>query len=133
MNKNGFTLVELLVVIVLLVAIMGVSIFGIQKINDKVKLKNLKRIKTQVELSAKVYYTNYSVYEQYLLNNPDKSKCTRLYVLESKGLIDIDLTNPYDGKRIPGNLCIMSQVNDEGIVEHHFEYIDNLINEYENK
>ena len=131
--KKGFTLVELLVVIVLMVSIMGFSVFGIQKINEETKLKNLRRIKTQVELSAGVYFANYSIYEQELLNDPTKEKCTRLYVLESKGLIDIDLVNPYDGKRIPGNLCIMSKVNDKGIVEHHFEYIDNLIEEHEEK
>ena len=45
MNKKGFTLTELLVVIMLLITVMGVSILGMKKISDESKIKNLKRIK----------------------------------------------------------------------------------------
>ncbi len=133
MNKKGFTLTELLIVIVLLIVVMGSTILNMQKISEESKIKNLKRIKTQVELATKVYFNNTKVYEQSLLNGTSTEICTRLYVLENKDLIDIDLTDPMTGKRIPGNLCVMSRLNDEGIVEHHFEYIENIINEYENK
>ena len=133
MNKKGFTLTELLIVIVLLIVVMGSTILNMQKISEESKIKNLKRIKTQVELATKVYFNNTKVYEQSLLNGTSAEICTRLYVLENKDLIDIDLTDPMTGKRIPGNLCVMSRLNDEGIVEHHFEYIENIINEYENK
>lgn len=133
MNKKGFTLTELLIVIVLLIVVMGSTILNMQKISEESKIKNLKRIKTQVELATKVYFNNTKVYEQSLLNGTSTEICTRLYVLENKNLIDIDLTDPMTGKRIPGNLCVMSRLNDEGIVEHHFEYIENIINEYENK
>lgn len=133
MNKKGFTLTELLIVIVLLIVVMGSTILNMQKISEESRIKNLKRIKTQVELATKVYFNNTKVYEQSLLNGTSTEICTRLYVLENKDLIDIDLTDPMTGKRIPGNLCVMSRLNDEGIVEHHFEYIENKINEYENK
>lgn len=133
MNKKGFTLTELLIVIVLLIVVMGSTILNMQKISEESRIKNLKRIKTQVELATKVYFNNTKVYEQSLLNGTSTEICTRLYVLENKDLIDIDLTDPMTGKRIPGNLCVMSRLNDEGIVEHHFEYIENIINEYENK
>lgn len=133
MNKKGFTLTELLIVIVLLIVVMGSTILNMQKISEESRIKNLKRIKTQVELATKVYFNNTKVYEQSLLNGSSTEICTRLYVLENKDLIDIDLTDPMTGKRIPGNLCVMSRLNDEGIVEHHFEYIENIINEYENK
>lgn len=133
MNKKGFTLTELLIVIVLLIVVMGSTILNMQKISEESKIKNLKRIKTQVELATKVYFNNTKVYEQSLLNGTSTEICTRLYVLENKDLIDIDLTDPMTGKRIPGNLCVMSRLNDEGIVVHHFEYIENIINEYENK
>ncbi len=133
MNKKGFTLTELLVVIMLLITVMGVSILGMQKISDESKIKNLKRIKKEVELATELYFDDNEIYEQNLLNDSNVEKCTRLYVLTNNGYLDIDLENPLDGKRIPGNLCVMSKVNDNGVIEHHFEYIDKIITEYENK
>ena len=131
MNKKGFTLTELLVVIAILMVVMSGAIFGLQKIREEAKIKSLKRIKTEVEMATEVYFSDKTIYEQNLLNNKVDKICTRLYVLESSGLIDNDLINPFDNKRIPGNLCVMSSLNSEGIVEHHFEYLDDIINEYE--
>lgn len=133
MNKKGFTLTELIVVIAILLVVMSGSIFGMQKISEESKIKSLKRIKTEVEMATEVYFSDKPIYEQNLLNNKVDKICTRLYVLETNGLIDNDLINPFDNKRIPGNLCIMSTLNNEGLVIHNFEYVDNIINEYEQK
>ncbi len=132
MNKKGFTLTELLVVVVILLLVMGTSVIGMQKISEESKIKNLKRIKTEVEEATEVYFTDNNIYEQNLLNGSADEICTRLYVLINKGYIDMDLTNPLTGKRLPGNLCVVSKVNSENnIIEHRFEYIDKLIRDYE--
>lgn len=130
MNKKGFTLIELLVVMGLLMVLMGTSIFGIEKISETTKLRNLKRIKIQIENATSVYFSENVIYEQKLLNKEEEVICTRLYILVQKGLVDKKLYNPFTNERIPANLCVNSKLNSDGVVVHNFDYIDELINEY---
>lgn len=120
-NKKGFTLTELLIVIVLLVSILGTTIFGIEEIRKQSTEKSLNEIKKDIERATDIYFTNNPVFAKSLLNGEIEEKCTRLYVLQNEDLIDINLENPTTGERIPGNLCIKSRVENDVIV-HKFEF-----------
>ena len=121
-NKKGFTLTELLVVIVILVAVAGTTIFGMEEISKKSDEKSLREIEKQIKLATDVYLSNNDVYLKSLLNGEIEEKCTRLYVLENEGLLDINLTNPLTKEKIPGNLCVISKVNSDGVIEHTFDF-----------
>jgi prepilin-type N-terminal cleavage/methylation domain-containing protein len=119
MNKKGFTLTELLVVIALLVTITTGTIFGINEISEKAEERSLKEIKNEIEKATDVYFSNNDAFRKALLNGEIEEKCTRLYVLQNEGLIDINIQNPVTKEIIPGNLCIYSRLND-GVIEHTF-------------
>lgn len=119
-NKKGFTLTELLVVIVLLVAIAGTTIFGIDEIANNSKEKSLRELVKEIELATDLYINNNEVFSKSLLNGNITEKCTRVYVLQNEGYLDIDLKNPVTNERIPGNLCVKSKLNKDGIIVHEF-------------
>ena len=121
MNKKGFTLTELLVVITLLVAITTSTIFGIDEIASQAKEKSLKEIIKEIEQATDIYFSNNQVYAKSLLNGEVEEKCTRVYILQNEGLLDIDLKNPVTDERIPGNLCVISKLNSDGIIIHEFK------------
>jgi len=58
MKKNGFTLTELLVTIVLIGLIFGIGIPGIIKISDRMKLKSYNAKIELIEDAAKLYGQN---------------------------------------------------------------------------
>lgn len=120
-NKKGFTLVELLIVIVLLVVITGASILGIDEISESVRKRRLEEVIKQVEMAADVYYSNNEVHRSALLNGEVETRCTRVYVLQNEGYLKDDIRNPRTNERIPGNLCVNSHLNDEGVIVHEFK------------
>ena len=119
-NKKGFTLTELLVVIVVLLTITSTSIFGVQKIQEESAKKRLAEIIDEIELAADVYLSSHPVYTEQLLNSEGQTHCTRLYILQKEGLLDIYLTNPVTNKRIPWNLCVYASVDTNGVVVNTF-------------
>lgn len=121
MNKKGFTLTELLIVITLLVALTGTTVFGIEEISKKSKEKRLEELIKEIELAADVYINDNEVFRKSLLNGEIDEKCTRVYVLQSEGFLKTQLTNPLTGELLPGNLCVISKLNSEGIIENTFE------------
>lgn len=120
-NKKGFTLTELLIVMVLLVLVAGTTIFGMDEISKKADERRLEELINEIELATDVYFTNNDVYTESLLNGETDIKCTRLYILQKEGLIDLELINPITKERIPANLCVYSSVNESGVIEHKFE------------
>lgn len=121
-NKKGFTLVEILVVIVVLMSVTTGTIFGMQKIQESSEEKQLNEIITEIEEAADIYINMNPVYIEDLLNNPSTTKCTKVYILQNEGLLDVNLINPKTQKRIPGNLCVYSKVVNGTIVnEFNFE------------
>ena len=57
-NKKGFTLVELLSVIVLLGIIVTIGIFSVSSIRKTILDRQYKNIKTEIELAAEKYYAD---------------------------------------------------------------------------
>ena len=115
-NKKGFTLTELLLVIVLLISLLGTTIFGIDEISKQSKEKQLNEIKKNIERSTEIYFTNNKEHAKLLLNGEVDEECTKLYVLQNENLVDANLKNPITGEEISGNLCIISKVQNNVIV-----------------
>ena len=120
-NKKGFTLTELLVVIVLLVVVTGSTVFGIDEISKQSREKRLKELEKEISHAADIYFADNSVYSLSLLNKEIDQRCTRLYVLQNAGLLNQELINPITNKRIPANLCVNSTLNEEGVIIHEFD------------
>ena len=55
-NKKGFTIVELLSVIVLLGIIITIGIFSVSSIRKTILDRQYKNLKTEIELAAEKYY-----------------------------------------------------------------------------
>jgi len=120
-NKKGFTLTEILVVIALLGVMTGSAVIGIDKINEKTKERRLNEIIKEIELAADVYINKNQVYREDILNANITEKCTRVYTLQNEDLLDFDLKNPVTNEYIPANLCVISKLDEEGIIVHLFE------------
>ena len=56
-KKNGFTLVELLVVIALMLSILGIAIVNLVNVSDKKKEEAWKDVISQIETAATEYFT----------------------------------------------------------------------------
>ena len=59
-NKKGFTIVELLCVIVLLGIIVSIGVLSVSSIRGSILNKQYKNIKTEIELAAEKYYEDTS-------------------------------------------------------------------------
>ena len=118
-NKKGFTLTELLIVIVILVSITMGSIVGIDTIQKEIEEKQLDEMITEIEEAADVYINLNDVYVDQILNDNERI-CTKVYILQTEGLIKNDLINPVTNERIPANLCVYSY-NNNGVIKSSFE------------
>lgn len=119
-NKNGFTLTEILVVISILVVVTTGTMFGMDEVAKKTNEKRLNDLIKEIELAADAYITDNDVYRKALLNGEITEKCTKIYVLQNANLLDTELINPITNERIPGNLCVYSTLNANGIIENNF-------------
>ncbi len=124
MNKKGFTLIEIMVVLVILVSLTIGGIFGINEIQNKSKDKALKELYTKVETAADVYLSMNEGYAIDLLNGKTDEKCLKLYTLQNESLLSRDLVNPYTNKKLDGDSCVISFLNEKGEIENNYE-LDN--------
>ena len=122
MQKNGFTLIEITVT-VLLLAIL--TVFIVPKMNSiisKNKDKACNSIITSIEEAAKNYtYLNTYVVDNAITNNYYFE--ITLLDLQKEGLLKVELENPYTNENIPntnkvkitkkGNIYIYTYLGDE--------------------
>ena len=125
-NKRGFTLIEILIVLVVLVTVTAGATIGIKEIQKRSEERNLRELYTMIETAADTYLSINDEYREELLNDEITEKCLRIYTLQNEGLLKEELSNPVTKKRIPGNLCVISYINDEGLIENHFDLDDDL-------
>ena len=125
-NKRGFTLIEILIVLVVLVTVTTGATIGIKEIQKKSEQKSLRELYTMVETAADTYLNLNDESRLELLNDEITEKCIRVYILQNAGLVKSDLDNPVTKKRVPGNLCVISYINEEGVIENYFDLDDNL-------
>lgn len=119
-NKKGFTLTEILVVIVLLVVISGSTIFGIDEISKKSSEKRLNELIKEIKLATDVYISNSETLEKELLNGNIEEKCTTIDTLQNEGLLDFNLKNPLTNESISNDLCVYTTLSTDGTLIHEF-------------
>lgn len=120
MNKKGFTLTEIILVLTLLLSVSLTSIISVEKIQEKSKEKRLNELITDIENAADVYINENEVYLEELLESNENNKCVRVYVLQNEGYLKTDLINPVTNKRIPANLCV-DVTNEDGVLNYNFK------------
>ena len=88
MNKNGFTLVELLSVLVLISLLMGIAVPGINRISKNMKTKSYNEKKELIESAAVLWgQDNKTLLQKYEKCNDDIGPC---YKISIKELIEAD-------------------------------------------
>ncbi len=125
-NKKGFTLIEILIVLVILVTVTTGATIGIKEVQKKSEQRSLRELYTMIETAADTYLSINDENREELLNDEITEKCIRIYTLQNGGLLKEELSNPVTKKRIPGNLCVISYINEEGLIENHFDLDDDL-------
>ena len=125
-NRKGFTLVEILIVLVILVTVTTGATIGIKEVQKKSEQRSLRELYTMIETAADTYLSINDENREELLNDEITEKCIRIYTLQNGGLLKEELSNPVTKKRIPGNLCVISYINEEGLIENHFDLDDDL-------
>ncbi len=127
-DKKGFTLIEILVCLVIMIAIAGIfSINFIKNLNSN-KQREYDDLIKKIEASADAYVTLHKSREDYdykdlhlVMENDDSFAYITLEELDDDGLLTKDnLTNPMNGRTLSG---VVKFSNDKGIYE--FEYIEN--------
>ena len=125
-NKKGFTLIEILIVLVILVTVTTGATIGIKEVQKKSEQRSLKELYTMIETAADTYLSINDENREELLNDEITEKCIRIYTLQNGGLLKEELSNPVTKKRIPGNLCVISYINEDGLIENHFDLDEDL-------
>ena len=115
-NKKGFTLVEILVVLTLLVALTTTTLLSMESIRKNSGEKRLKELYSEIELATDVYLVNHGEIAEKLLNDESTSECVKIYKLINEGLLRNNLTNPVNGDPIPANLCVNVYILDGAVV-----------------
>ena len=82
MNKKGFTLIEVLVVIVLLGLIFGIAAFAVTKSGEKAKEKTLLTKVNNIEKAAVLYAQDKDSIIQYEEECIDNYPCKTIQVVE---------------------------------------------------
>ncbi|MDD4188250.1 MAG: prepilin-type N-terminal cleavage/methylation domain-containing protein [Bacilli bacterium] len=119
-KKNGFTIVEIIVSLVILVAIGFVASVGLNKVFDKSKTDDYDTFVNKVISSADVYLTNNSLLASQLQSDRGYVVIEVTDLIE-EGLIDEDLVNPETGERLGDqNDILKASLDVNGIL--NFEY-----------
>ena len=96
-KKNGFTLVELLVTIALMLTVLGIAIVSIIKISDTKKEESYRLVKDQIITAAQQYLETNAYYKEYLTDSN--------YIRISVGKLVMNdylnaVTNPISGNKL---------------------------------
>ena len=103
-NKKGFTIVELLCVIVLLGIIVTIGILSVSSIRESILDKQYKNIKKEIELAAEKYYSDTSYATVYV-----ETLITEGYLKADNKSMTI--TNPKDNTSLN---CYLAKIDDDG-------------------
>ena len=119
MNKKGFTLVELLAVLVLISLLMGLAIPGINRISNNMKKKSynqkIKLIESAAELWGQDNKANITIScdktDEKSVNLKNKTKCDKYYEIVVSDLISSDYIKADDGTNIKNPVSNKSMNN----------------------
>lgn len=104
LNNKGFTLVELLAVLVILIAIMSIAIPSISSSLERSKDKQNEARQKVLESAAELYVTDHK-------NNITSSCCISLDKLKSENYVDDDAINDADGNKFDGGIKYNKETN----------------------
>lgn len=104
LNNKGFTLVELLAVLVILVAIMSIAIPTINSSLERSKASQNEQRKKLLESAAELYEADHK-------NSIDKN-CVRIRELKREGYISGDAMKDADGEIFSGCVVFSSENGD---------------------
>ena len=118
-NKKGFTLIELIVTIAVMLSILTIAIVSFIGISNKKKQESYNAVKNEIITAAEEYFENNSFYKETLTNNN--------YIKVSLGkLVNEDyinvVTNPITGKKL--NECNYVKVIKNKNNNLDFSFID---------
>ncbi len=107
-KKNGFTLVELLVTIAIMISILTIAIVSITKISEGIKKQSYESVKSQVITAAEEYLSTNSYYIDTI--NGGSNVQISVGELVSNDYLN-PVTNPITGKRI--NECSYVEIKQD--------------------
>ena len=116
-NNKGFTLVELLAVLVILAAIMGIAIPSITSSMERTKEKQNEEKKAMIESFAELYVADHknAIYNKLGTN----TECyISIVTLKNEGYLTDDADKDVDGNTMNG-VIIFNKVNNS------YTYLDN--------
>ena len=115
LNNKGFTLVELLAVLVILVAIMSIAIPSISSSLERSKGKQEESKHKILESAAELYVTDHR-------NSITKSSCViTLETLLNENYIDEDAATDSDGTDLVlDQTCVEYKKSDEGQITYKY-------------
>ena len=102
MNKQGFTLVELLAVIVILSLIALITVPAITGIIKSGKETLSEAQMRNIELGAR----NWATDPENLSSLTDGEECVTLPELQAGGYVDMEIKNPKNGKELEASVLI---------------------------
>ena len=110
-KKNGFTLVELLVVIALMLSILGIAIVSFVNISNKKKEESWKEVVNQIETAAKDYFSSNEYLFEGLPNNNGTAQIS-LGKLVNEDYLNV-VSDPRSEKRVSKCAIVTVKKNDD--------------------
>ena len=115
LNNRGFTLVELIAVLVILISVMMVTIPAVSTSLEKNKVKQIESTKKLLVNASEFYVTN----NKSNINFSNDYCYIRLDILVSEKYVDKDAVKDPDGKALAGGVVF-------DIANYSFEYRDSV-------
>ena len=125
MKKNGFTLVELLAVIVILAIIMVMVTINVAYFSNKRKEDDYEKMKTLiVENTKQLLETGYIDEVDSAISNSSSKSCIINYSnLVSRNLMNDDTKNPINNKPL-STTCVKIMI-DENTYKYNYTFLEN--------
>lgn len=111
-DKNGFTLMELLVVILIISVVSVSATISFSSIDDATKQKELENKYSEIQRSAGLYLDLHNSYLNTFITN--KEMYIKLNVLKEENYITTDLENPVTGDNISLDYYVKLFVPEDG-------------------
>lgn len=110
-NKKGFTLVELLIVIVIMTGILGLAIVSVNEISTKQKIKAKERVEEQIIVAAKAYFKDNEYFLRSIASSFEEEGYITLGTLVKLDYLNA-VTDPTTNKKM--DLCSYVKVTPDG-------------------
>jgi len=117
-KRNGFTLVEIISVIGILLIISAVAIPSIVSMNKRNKQKNYERIVDSIITSSENFIERYR--SDVPFNETTGEYYFQLNVLGSLNLLKLPITDPRDNSKISNDSCVKVTKQDDGSLNYEF-------------